>query len=202
MDGTFGENLAWSMSSSRDFRTDLDTTATARWYSEIKDYDFSKPGFGYNTGHFTQVVWKSSTKLGCGTASDGPTVYVTCRYKGAGNMMGAFPDNVLPLTDGSGAPADDTAKDSDSTTPSDPSSDPSTDTTTPDSTTDPADPAPATPAPTLQSGSGSSPSKQEHDPQKDEFPSLAPTLRSPSICLLYTSPSPRDYAASRMPSSA
>ena len=27
-------------------------------------------------------------------------------------------------------------------------------------------------------------------------------LSDPSICLLYTSPSPRDYAASRMPSSA
>ena len=30
----------------------------------------------------------------------------------------------------------------------------------------------------------------------------APILLSFNICLLYTSPSPRDYAASRMPSSA
>ena len=29
-----------------------------------------------------------------------------------------------------------------------------------------------------------------------------PNLKSLSTCLLYTSPSPRDYAASRMPSSA
>ena len=29
-----------------------------------------------------------------------------------------------------------------------------------------------------------------------------PKIRRPSACLLYTSPSPRDYAASRMPSSA
>lgn len=26
------------------------------WYSEIKNYDFSKPGFSYNTAHFTQVL--------------------------------------------------------------------------------------------------------------------------------------------------
>lgn len=104
-DGTFGENLAYSMSSSQDFRTDFDTTATQRWYDEIKDFDFSKPAWNEKTGHFTQVVWKASTKLGCGTASDGPNVYVTCRYSPAGNMMGAFPDNVLPLTDGSAAPA-------------------------------------------------------------------------------------------------
>ena len=31
---------------------------------------------------------------------------------------------------------------------------------------------------------------------------LLQTLSNQSICLLYTSPSPRDYAASRMPSSA
>ena len=29
-----------------------------------------------------------------------------------------------------------------------------------------------------------------------------PNLETNTICLLYTSPSPRDYAASRMPSSA
>ena len=43
--------------------------------------------------------------------------------------------------------------------------------------------------------------------QQDRFHRLTEELRCPkcqnqSICLLYTSPSPRDYAASRMPSSA
>lgn len=103
-DGTFGENLAYAMSSSQDFRTDFDTTPTTRWYQEILDYDFSAPGFGEKTGHFTQVVWKASTKMGCGTASDGPNVYVTCRYSPAGNLMGAFPDNVLPLNEGESLP--------------------------------------------------------------------------------------------------
>ena len=25
------------------------------WYDEIKDYNYAKPGFAMNTGHFTQV---------------------------------------------------------------------------------------------------------------------------------------------------
>ena len=36
--------------------------------------------------------------------------------------------------------------------------------------------------------------------EKPSYQNLVPTQRC--ICLLYTSPSPRDYAASRMPSSA
>jgi hypothetical protein len=55
------------------------------------------------TGHFTQVVWKKSTQLGCGAAEgtatlDGTTFnafYVVCHYNPAGNMRGDFPSNVL-----------------------------------------------------------------------------------------------------------
>ena len=31
------------------------TSATQAFYGEIKDYDFKKPGFSMDTGHFTQV---------------------------------------------------------------------------------------------------------------------------------------------------
>ncbi len=39
-------------------------------YNEIEDYDFDNPRFSFKTGHFTQMVWKSSRKLGIGTAVD------------------------------------------------------------------------------------------------------------------------------------
>ena len=74
--------------------------AADSWYAEIKSYNYGKPGFSGATGHFTQVVWKSSTKLGCGIASgkfqgyNGR--YVVCRYAPPGNVIGAFPQNVLP----------------------------------------------------------------------------------------------------------
>lgn len=35
------------------------------WYNEISQYDWSDPVFKNTTGHFTQVVWKGSTTLGC-----------------------------------------------------------------------------------------------------------------------------------------
>ena len=49
-----------------------------------------------STGHFTQVVWKSTTKLGMGVAfgNGGRNVVVVAQYGPAGNMMGEFPQNV------------------------------------------------------------------------------------------------------------
>jgi len=67
--------------------------AVKMWYDEIEIYDFKNPGFSSATGHFTQVVWKGSSKLGCGYQGGN----VVCRYcKEAGNMSGAFEENVLP----------------------------------------------------------------------------------------------------------
>ena len=66
------------------------------WYSEVKDYDFSKSGWQTNTGHFTQVVWKDSKELGIGKAksADGK-VFVVGRYRPAGNNLRAFKENVF-----------------------------------------------------------------------------------------------------------
>lgn len=36
------------------------------WGLERTDYDWETPGFGENTGHFTQLVWKGTRELGCG----------------------------------------------------------------------------------------------------------------------------------------
>jgi len=44
------------------------TDAVRSWYNEIKYYNWNHPSFQMNTGHFTQVVWKSSKKLGVGFA--------------------------------------------------------------------------------------------------------------------------------------
>ncbi|MFD3743316.1 CAP family protein [Nocardia sp. NPDC058633] len=80
-------------------------SATKAWYDEIKDYNFDTPtGFSLQTGHFTQVVWKASTKLGvgvaCNTGGRGGQ-YVVAQYNPAGNMMGDnnqhFRDNVQRL---------------------------------------------------------------------------------------------------------
>ncbi len=87
---SYGENLAEGTGYSA-------TQVVNDWYGEISQYDFNNPGYSDATGHFTQVVWKGTKMLGCGAAdcgSDG-TLYV-CNYEPAGNLQGAFQDNVAP----------------------------------------------------------------------------------------------------------
>jgi len=65
-----GENLAWSSNVRPG-----DWSATA-WYDEIVDYDYNNPGFSLAAGHFTALIWASSTKVGCADVDN----FVTCRY--------------------------------------------------------------------------------------------------------------------------
>ena len=73
-------------------------------YNEINNYDFvSGTSKGGVIGHFTQMVWKSSTKVGYGVAEapspkyGGKIVFVVAKYQPAGNMGGAYTQNVNPL---------------------------------------------------------------------------------------------------------
>ncbi|XP_063045309.1 Golgi-associated plant pathogenesis-related protein 1-like [Engraulis encrasicolus] len=95
-DSKNGENLYY-YSSSRAYSL-TGKEAVQSWYNEIKDYDFSDPGFAGNTGHFTQVVWKSTTELGVGVSKVGNATFVVGQYNPAGNFMneGYFEKNVLP----------------------------------------------------------------------------------------------------------
>ena len=70
------------------------------WYGEIKDYNFSNPGFSEATGHFTQVVWKNSKRLGCAwnqktCKSNNLNFYkFVCEYDPPGNVGGQYAANV------------------------------------------------------------------------------------------------------------
>jgi uncharacterized protein YkwD len=90
----YGENLFAFQSS--DQGLPRPEAVVDRWYSEIHHYNFDKPGFQAGTGHFTQLVWKSSQALGMGIAqaADG-TWYVVGNYSPPGNISGRFPTQVL-----------------------------------------------------------------------------------------------------------
>jgi len=63
---------------------------TMGWYNEIKQYNYSKPGFSFQAGHFTQVIWRATTELGCGrSVCRGAEIWV-CNYAPAGNVQGGF----------------------------------------------------------------------------------------------------------------
>jgi len=82
--GYVGENLALGVT---------DAGAVDMWYGEIK---YTNGGlvttFNSQSGHYTQVVWKASVKLGCGIYGQ----LLVCQYGPGGNYQGQFADNVLP----------------------------------------------------------------------------------------------------------
>ena len=47
-------------------------------------------------GHFTQMVWKSTTKIGVGIAYRGSETYIVARYRAPGNYVGQYAENVQP----------------------------------------------------------------------------------------------------------
>ena len=70
------------------------------WYNEINNYNFTKPGFTIDSSHFSQIIWKETTKIGCGAAlkdDDELTYKVVCYYYKAGNILNPdkFKENVL-----------------------------------------------------------------------------------------------------------
>lgn len=87
----YGENIAMGSG-------DRYKEAVKMWYDEVQNYNFKRPGFTSGTGHFSQVVWKSSKTVGVGVAtskSSGMTV-VVANFDPPGNFMGQFEENVLP----------------------------------------------------------------------------------------------------------
>ncbi|KAI2610618.1 glycoside hydrolase family 128 protein [Hypoxylon fragiforme] len=85
-----GENLAGA-SDSKDTPMVM---ATEMWIGEEKNYHGEPIGQGDfgSYGHYTQCVWKSTTKIGLGWAKDAKGgVYVVGRYSPPGNFTGQKP---------------------------------------------------------------------------------------------------------------
>jgi uncharacterized protein YkwD len=85
----FGENIYFS---SRNAATPL--MASTAWYNEIKDFTYGKlekNGWA-KSGHYTQMVWRTTTKVGIGAAScPSGAVIIVANYDPAGNFMGEKP---------------------------------------------------------------------------------------------------------------
>ncbi|CAH0392347.1 unnamed protein product [Bemisia tabaci] len=91
-DSEYGENVYYFWSSDPDYPVSGNDPVDS-WYNEVKQYTYGTEGSG--TGHFTQVVWKDSQRLGVGIAKSNGHVYVVCNYDPAGNVGGMYAENVL-----------------------------------------------------------------------------------------------------------
>jgi pathogenesis-related protein 1 len=87
----FGENIAWG--GDRTIESSIEA-----WYSEVKNYNFARPGTSSGVGHFTQIVWKDTKQIGCGVSKCflGTVRYWVCQYSPQANWEGKFGANVLP----------------------------------------------------------------------------------------------------------
>ena len=71
-------------------------------YDEEKHYDYrrGRSNGGGIVGHFTQLVWKATTKVGVGVAQKGTETVVVARYTSAGNFRGRYTENVMTRNPG------------------------------------------------------------------------------------------------------
>lgn len=52
--------------------------------------DNSRTGEWHDVAHYTQIIWPTTTEVGCALASSATTDYFVCRYAPAGNKNGTF----------------------------------------------------------------------------------------------------------------
>jgi pathogenesis-related protein 1 len=99
-DGNYGENLYWASAIEwSDGRRELQNISPNKvvddWGSERADYDHKNNlcAKGRMCGHYTQVVWKSTTTVGCAIAvcADSRDQVWVCQYQPPGNWVGHKP---------------------------------------------------------------------------------------------------------------
>ena len=73
----------------------------SNWYREsiYYDYDKGQSKYGQEIGHFSQIVWKDTTKIGCAFTPGIwnnilPSYYICCNYFPAGNIPGQYTENI------------------------------------------------------------------------------------------------------------
>ncbi|MEZ4452643.1 MAG: CAP domain-containing protein [Nannocystaceae bacterium] len=82
----YGENLYWSTDPSTN-----GAAAVAVWAAEAAEYNASTGACSGVCGHYTQVVWSSTTRIGCGFTTCPSATILVCNYAARGNYVGQKP---------------------------------------------------------------------------------------------------------------
>jgi len=98
--GKYGENLFWGSAltwsdGSKELQKVTPEQVVDAWGSEKVDYDYAKNSCtpGKMCGHYTQMVWRSTSQVGCAMAvcQDTKQQIWVCQYQPAGNWVGKKP---------------------------------------------------------------------------------------------------------------
>ncbi|XP_049857672.1 uncharacterized protein LOC126340742 isoform X2 [Schistocerca gregaria] len=93
-DGKYGENIfcVWSSDAGKNVTA---RDACLKWYKEVKDFTFGVEPRMLKSGHFSQMIWRSSKELGMGIArSKNGRAIIVANYNPRGNYIGQFVSNV------------------------------------------------------------------------------------------------------------
>ncbi|KAG0570887.1 hypothetical protein M758_6G187100 [Ceratodon purpureus] len=77
--GNYGENIAWGTSLTA-------TGAMKSWVAEKAKYDYATNTCSAVCGHYTQIVWNTTTSVGCASADCGTSIFHVCDYSPPGNV--------------------------------------------------------------------------------------------------------------------
>ena len=61
-----------------------------KYYRPGRFPDVSRTGDWSMVGHYTQIIWPTSRRVGCATAINKTRDYLVCRYSPAGNVVGTM----------------------------------------------------------------------------------------------------------------
>ncbi|WP_447341046.1 CAP domain-containing protein, partial [Mycobacterium tuberculosis] len=67
------------------------------WIDERKAFRFAKipnvsiSGDFEDVGHYTQLIWRTTTEVGCAVRTAGEDEILVCRYMEGGNVIGEVP---------------------------------------------------------------------------------------------------------------
>ena len=84
-----GENLYYSKHQTNNIKLLLE--ATNYWWNELGKYDFNpRIPFQFNNriGHFTQMAWAKTKRVGCGITKCSTKTLILCNYAQKGNIEG------------------------------------------------------------------------------------------------------------------
>ena len=84
--GKYGENLGMGTSTMADA---VNMFLSEKAYYNGGPIDASMGGSEHSYGHYTQVIWKSTTSVGCYYQNS--CKITVCNYDPAGNMIGSTP---------------------------------------------------------------------------------------------------------------